>query len=452
MHNTVYAFDADDPNAAAPLWSVSLGPPVPVSDLAGGHLHDIEREVGVVSTPVISPEWSALYVVATNKEGADRPRYVHRLHALNLVTGEEMFAGPREISVTGFDSRQQNQRAALLLANGKVYIAFGSYGDHMPWHGWVFACDIRTLNVVASFNTSPGRNGAGIWQAGQGPVADSDGNIYFMTGNGQPNGTQRNNSFIKLRGTDLTLMDSFTPCNNEHLDFCDWDLGSAGLLLVPNTRLLLGGGKQGIVYVLDKNNLGGFQASPCHDENDVPGADGQIIQRLRVSGNPRYFTAPFCGAPTVTHHIHGSPVYWEGPNGPHFYVWPENDYVQGFRLMGEQWSRALLSSSWYPEKCGDLTCMPGGVLAISASGSQPGSGILWASHTYRGDALHETRPGILHAFDASNLRELWNSRQSAGDDFGNFSKGAAPTIANGKVYMGTLSGLLVVYGLVTTPP
>jgi hypothetical protein len=477
MHNTVYAFDADDPNAATPFWSRSLGTSIPVPDplVPGTARPNIQVEIGIIGTPVISLTYNALYVVAATKEGSN---YLHRLHALDLTTGAGLFGGPRVISTT-FDSTLHNQRAALLLANNLVYVAFAAYADAGDYHGWIFAYHLTTLNRVAEYNPTPAGKWGGIWQAGQGPAADSQGNIYFMTGNGSFNGDQRvlpppdrlqlGDSFVKLR-PNLTLADWFSPCNNKSIDQTDWDLGSAGPLLVPDSRLLVGAGKQGKMYVLDKNSLGGFRRFPpcgvssscvdsdgrwrdgCCDNSmtvwgDNPQYDPQIIQWFYVSRS-----IPNC---TATHHVHGSPVYWNGPNGKHVYVWPENDYIMAFRLIGERFDPPRpfsRGSTISPE-------MPGGFLSISANGNMPDTGIVWASHPFSDSAEIATVDGILRAYDASNfivvdpmgpriLKDLWNSRENMSrDELGKLAKFSAPTVANGKVYVGTFSRRLVVYGL-----
>src|SRR5436190_6843321 len=196
MHNYVYAFDAADPAAAAPLWRTSLGPSIQLPDPGigpPGRYHDIAGEVGVVSTPVISTDLGVIYVVAATKEGSS---YHHRLHALDLASGADRFGGPAEItgSLPGtgdgsrngavpFISNQQIQRAGLLLVNGRVFIAFAAYGDHRPYHGWVFAYDAGTLQRAGVFAATVNGWGGGIWQAGQAPASDGSG-VFVMTGNG----------------------------------------------------------------------------------------------------------------------------------------------------------------------------------------------------------------------------------------------------------------------------
>lgn len=486
MHNSVYAFDADDPHAEEPLWKASLGPSVALPDpnigprsslwstlgeqlnilvnlvkhpletisllrdtrkqgsltvdLFGGY-KDISVEVGIVSTPVISLAHNTLYTVACTKVG---DTYAHHLHALDLTTGADKFGGPvkLEASVLGngdggvkgrvpFISHQQIQRAALLLDNDIVYLAFASYGDQDPYHGWIFAYHARTLQQVAVYNTTPNGGEGGIWMAGQGPTSDGKHNIYFMSGNGdfQRDESALGNSIVKLK-PDLTLCDWFAPFNTKFLSDLDIDLGSSGVLLIPNTNLLLGGGKEGKLYLLDRDHLGHFNT----------GSDSQIIQSFYVAKN---------------HHIHGGPVYWHGPNGSWIYVWPENDYLKAYRLTNGRFQTAPASQSTTTAPSGvpgGASGMPGGMLSISANGNTAGSGIVWASHPYRANAIHAVVEGVVRAYDASDLtRELWNSKQNASrDDVGSFAKFCAPTIANGKVYMASFSGHLAVYGLLSS--
>jgi len=435
MHNTVYAFDADDANAATQLWQTSLGPSIPLPDphIGPPGYSSISIEVGIVSTPVISLDHQAIYAVAATKAGNE---YSHWLHALDLTTGAKLFGGPVQIGATiprpggggniSFTSSRHIQRAALLLTNDTIYIAFAAYGDAGTYHGWFFAHNATTLQKVAAYNTTPNGNRGGIWQAGRGPAADSDNNIYFVTGNGSfmADGSALGDSFVKLR-PDLALVDWFSPFNNATLDAQDIDVGSSGVLLIPDTNLLLGGGKEGKFYLIDRNHMGHFN----------PNNDNQIVQSFYVAHN---------------HHIHGGPVYWSGPQGPRVYVWPENDLLKAYQLNNGKFQTAPVSQSTTvdPEGVpGGSSGMPGGFLSISANGNT--SGIVWASHPYNQDALNQVVEGIVRAYDASDLtNELWNTKQNADrDDIGNFAKFCPPTIANGKVYMATFSGDLAVYGL-----
>jgi hypothetical protein len=434
--NNLYAFDADDPIAATPLWQVNFGTPVPVKST--GELLDINEYVGITSTPVIDLASRTLYCVAKTKQGNAYPQ---KLHALDLVTGQEKFGAPITIqgSVSGsgdgakngaisFNSLRHLNRPALLLHGGYLFVAFGSHGDVRPYHGWVFSYNATTLQQVAIFNTTPGTWGGATWQSGQGLAADASG-VYFMTANGHFDGdiggTNFSSSFLKLGAPTLSLLDWFAPFNADTLDASNEDLASAGPMLLPGTNLLVGGGKEGVLYLLDRTNMGHFRA----------GNNAQIVQSFQAADG----------------HIHGSPVYWNSTQyGPLVYMWSENDVLKAYRFVN-----GLLQTS--PFGLGPISApdgMPGGILSVSAAGGTSGTGIVWASMPYTGDANLQTVPGVLRAFDASNVAvELWNSRQNESrDDFGNFAKYTPPTIANGKVYVATFSNRLAVYGLLPSVP
>jgi hypothetical protein len=305
-----------------------------------------------------------------------------------------------------------------------IYLAFGSHGDLPPYHGWVMGYDAATLQQVGVFNTTSKGNRGGIWQGGQGLTSDENGYIYLMSGNGSfsynTGGPNLGMSFVKLSTPGLTVVDWFTPYDYSILNSADADLGASGPLLIPGTNLIMGGGKEKVFHVLNRNNMGHFHA----------GSNSQIVQNFRATGG----------------HIHGSPIYWDSPNkGPVVYVWGENDYLKAFNLVNGLFQLRPAANSTMKVPRG----MPGAMLSLSADGSMPGTGIVWASHAYSDSTSSRPVPGILRAFDASNVSiQLWNSKQKgARDDLGNFAKFCSPTIANGKVYLGTFSNQLVVYGL-----
>jgi F5/8 type C domain/PQQ-like domain len=435
MHNTVYAFNADS-SSGTPLWSVNLGPSValPSSTLgtSGGcnPYQDIQGEIGILSTPVIDLAGGTLYVEAKTLESG---AYIDRLHALDTTTGAEKMGGPVAIgaSVSGtagaraLNGLRANQRAGLLLSGGRVYVGFASYCDAGPYYGWLLGYSASNLTQAPLVYT-PVQDGsqAGIWMSGEGPSADASGNVYVITGNGSFNGNTaggRNlgNSIIKLTST-LGVLDWFTPYNQSSLNASDLDLGSAGPLLLPGSSLIVSGGKEGKIYVVNANSMGHYQS----------GSDSQIVQSFMSSGT----------------HLHGSPVYWMGPSGALVYVGAESDYIKGYRLTSGLFATSPFTQTSFTSP---RNAMPGSILAVSANGSAQDSGILWANMTISQDANHATVPGLLRAFDASNLLiELWNSQQnSARDGLGNHAKYCPPTIANGKVFMATFSKQVVVYGL-----
>jgi len=438
-HNSVYAFDADDPKAADPIWKTNLGPSIPAAEVYTGKWTDMRVEIGITSTPVIDLSNKAIYVEAKTKEGGT---YVHRLHALDITTGKERVGSPVVIrgSVAGtgegsadgrvsFDPVKHLQRAGLLLVNGVVYLGFGSHADSPPFHGWIMGYSAKTLGRVCVFNVTPNGTEGSVWQAGMGMAADGAGNIYAMSGNGtfdaDTGGKDYGNSMLKLRpalGT-LTVVDYFTPYNQEALNEHDTDLGASGPLLVPGTTLILGGGKNGWLYMTHRDGLGHIHA----------GADTQIAQSFQMTpGN-----------------IHGAPVFWNGPRGPQVYVWPEFDHLKAMKLAGGKLTESPASQSEVAVPDG----MPGGFLSVSADGNKAGTGIVWSCTPYDANANWDTVPGIVRAYDASDLgRLLWDSKQNAGrDDVGMFAKFCPPTVINGRVYVATFSNQLQVYGLLAQP-
>jgi len=445
VNNSVYAFDAEDFSHKRPLWhknynDVSKGiVPVRNTDVGQncGEYKDFSGNIGIVGTPVIDDETDTMYFVVRTKQNK---KYFQWLHAVDIKTGEDRPNSPTEIKFStpgegegsdrsgqiAFDPRKQNQRTALLLSRGTVYMGWAAHCDTGPYHGYLVGFDAKTLEVERIFNTTPNGGEGGIWQAGQGASVDNDGNIYVITGNGSfdadTGGSDYGQAFLKLIPEDkgFKVASWFTPHNYEHLNDIDADLGASGALLIPDTNLVVGGGKGGTFYLLDRDNMGGFSSKD----------DSQIVQSFDVA---------------QTRHIHGSPVYYEGKNGQFVYVWAENKHLRAYKFNGETFDLPAYGESTMAVPDG----MPGGILSISAHGSKVGTGILWASHPAKGDANQQVRPGILRAFDADDIsKELWNSNEIAErDDIGLFAKFASPTIANGKVYAATFSGQLVIYGL-----
>jgi chitodextrinase len=435
-HNTVYAFDADG-LSNGPLWQVSFINPaagvttVPASDT--GETGDISPELGITGTPVIDPGTNTLYVVAKTKEVAGATvSYVQRLHALDIRSGAEKFGGPVEIqaSVLGlgsgtqggqipFHPLRQNQRPALLLSGGVVYVGFASHGDQVPWHGWLLGYNATTLQRVMVHNTTPNGVGGGIWQSGGGPAADASGIIYFATGNGtfdvNQGGTDLGDSFVKLDPTGAVL-DFFTPHDQATLESGDLDLGSGGVLLLPNQggahpHLLIEAGKGGSVYLVDRDDMGHYN----------PNNDNQIVQSL-VNIFP---------SGSITSGNFSLPVYYNGS----VYFGPINDSVKTFQVSNGLLSLGPTSQSSVTYK------FPGASMAISANGAS--NGILWAIQRNGSSA-----PATLRAYNAGNLNvELYNSDQSGSRDTMDIpAKYSIPTVANGKVFVGSLSRLTV-YGL-----
>ena len=333
VSNSVYAFDADDPGAAAPLWHVNLtdaangARPVRNSDVGQdcGTYRDFRRQIGIVGTPVIDAKTNTLYVVARTKEN---DKFIQRLHALDITTGAERANSPvvieAQVQGTGsgssdgaiaFDPRIENQRAALLLANGIVYIAWGAHCDTGPYHGWLMGYDGEILTQVFAKNVTPDGEKGGIWQSNAGPSADASGNIYLTVGNGTVSapvgGNDYGNGILKFSKTGEVL-DWFIPWNFATLNQNDGDLGTTGVLLIPGTDLLATGSKEGKLYILNRNEMGHFQA----------GADRQIVQD--VWAGPGWLL--------------GTPTYWEGPDGANVYVWCSASPARAFRLAPQSQS------------------------------------------------------------------------------------------------------------------
>ena len=416
--NTLYAFDADVD--AAPYWQVNLGSAGSVEQHHFWCL-DILGDMGIVGTPVIDPASNTLYVVALTHEGAG---FVQRLHALDVRTGSEQPHSPVTIAAEGFDPILQNQSPALLLAKGGLYVGYSSHCDVGPYHGFLFRFDPQTLRQIGLLNLSPDGEGNSIWQSGQGPAADEDGTIFFVTSNGIWDG-KRNFSDSILRVTpDLRIDDWFTPTNYVDLDRKDHDLNSTGAMLIPGTHEVIAAGKEGVVYLADRTHLGHLG-----DENAV-----QHFKATKTEVN--------VGA-----------VYWESAsNGAFIYLWGQDDALHAFSFRDGRFNPVPVATG------AATSAYPGGILAISADGGQ--DGILWANAalTAHGSS-HINGAGVLRAYDANDVtHELWDSNMDpAHDSPGRVSKNAAPTVANGKVYLasfGTLpvgTGALYVYGLLPSP-
>jgi len=422
-HDTVYAFDAGGA-ASGPLWRVSFLnsgagiAAVPSRDVACPF---IAPEIGITPTPAIDLQTGTLYVLARTKEGGgtfSSGRYVQKLHALAITTGAEKFGGPVEIkaSVKGrgasqaevaFDPLRELPRAALLLVNGQVYLTWGSSCDVGPYHGWVMAYDARTLAQTAVFNTSPDAEQSGIWQSDNGPAADEEGNIYAATGNGKftaaVNGRDYGDSLLKLglANRSLSVLDYFTPFNEKSLDSRDDDLGSGGPLLLPPqpgapSGLVLVGGKDGSLYVLDRGHLGKFQES----------SNSHAVQVIRFRDG-----------------IYSAPAYWNG----HVYILAGGDYLSAFAL--DHGKLSAQPGAMSVQRFGN----PGATPAISANGTS--NGIVWLIETKTWNGAD--RPAVLHAYDAANVaRELYNSEQnSARDRVGLTLRFTIPTVVDGRVYV-----------------
>ena len=545
MQNHVWAFDA---NSGAKIWPapVSLGDPVRPHVFKPGErnfnpnfpnqseidLWGINFHWGILSTPVIDRDAQTMYVVdwvgvADNTTAGS----FFEIHAINLADGKEKAHSPQKIQANAaaqghpevaFLPSQQKQRSALLLlplpnahirSASSPTVLSGSHGEEpmnaaattQPaasknvlimacgmtsentdgQHGWVLAFDPITLKVTAAFCTTPGGGGAGIWHAGQGPAADSSGNVYAMTSNGSWDGVSDfAESFLQLHYTPpsspggngkLELTDWFTPYIDtdrpEHepgtgYPFQDQDLGSAGPVVPRGFGLVFGAGKDGVLYTLGINEFG--------RTNKAQMPHGQYVH---LKSPPIFFTylPPVAGAlqidPSVigninhnyggkTHHLHHSAVFWNSPDlGPMLFCWGENSKLRGwsvntngvvsFLASGNEIASAALANS--PNGMGG---MPGGMLALSANARTVHTGVVWATVPINGDGNKNAVAGIVRAYDATHFQNtqpdktiplLWDS-QRVGVNF-TYAKFCPPVVANGKLYVPTYDGRVDVYGL-----
>jgi hypothetical protein len=433
-HDSVYAFDADTPGPA--LWHASfLNPAAGVTPVPATQpwQDDLTPEVGITGTPVIDPSTGTLYVAAkTQVATPSGARDLYSLHALDISTGAEKLGGPVVIQpsvpgrgaghvkkTVGFQAEFQLQRPALLLESGLVYVAFGSLGDHGPYHGWVVGYKASNLQQAVVFNTTPNSNDAtgnlgGIWMSGGGPAADASGNVYLLSGSGSFNPARSGGSYgdaaLKLTPF-LQVVDYFAPSNTGYLNKKDLDLGSGGGILVPtspgsSSNLYIGGGKVGTLFAINTTSMG-------HQKKKNPN-----VQPVQVSSQP----------------IYSAPAYFNGS----VYINPISDILKQYQVIN---GKLVGPTAVAPDKAFNY---PGANLSISADGTK--NGIVWSlentgSHGVQGRA-------ILHAYNAANVsQELYTSDEAGTRDRpGDAVKFAVPTVANGKVYVVTQSGVTA-YGL-----
>jgi hypothetical protein len=430
-NDSVYAFDSD--TGGNPLWQVSLLPAgEALSDTHG--CSQVTPNIGITSTPVIdrgAGTDGVMYVVAMSKDSSSA--YHQRLHALDVTTGAELFNGPVAITgtytapgsaATTFEPGQYEERAALLLSQGIVYTSWTSHCDAPPYSGWMMGYNQTTLAQTSVLNIAPNSNsGPAIWMAGSGPGADSAGNIYLLSANGKfettldangfPNKQDYGNSFLKIAATStqLTVADYFTLSNEVAESNADQDLGSGGELLLPdltdstNTvrHLIVGAGKDGNIYLVNRDSMGKFNANSNNTWQQVSGA---------LPGG-----------------IWSTPAYFNGT----LYYGDSGATLKAFAIAG-----AKITATPSSQSATQFT-YPGTAPAVSANGTA--NGIVWT---------HENgSKAVLHAYDATNLtHELYNSNQAANnrDQFGAGNKFITPTVADGKVFVGTQNGVAV-FGL-----
>jgi uncharacterized repeat protein (TIGR03806 family) len=455
--NRVYAFDASDPGQNAPLWMADLGASIAFVPMASPDFinrgfcgcQDIYPELGITATPVIERTTGTLYVVSKHLGPGDV--FFLQLSALDLRTGTQKAGSPVKITASApgggdgavdgkvaFDGRRQNVRAALLLLAGRLYLAFTSHGDTPPYRGWLMAYDAATLRQLSVFITVNNGGGGAIWMSGSGPSADEQGNIYVSTGNGTVTTTgpalDLSHAVIKLatNGGVLRMLDWFVAGAWQAFNAVDQDFGSSAVLVLPRSNTVFTAGKSGPAYLLDRNNLGQYRPDDSH-----------ALQKVQLP------------PPTTMYQHHAGFAYWEGPAGPMVFDWPSvGPQSQPGKLIGIKLTGGRLEAT--PALVGPHVVMgkPGASVSISSSG--PRAGVVW---TYAAEATSldntpqtSALPAILRAYDASDLRPLWDSsRNRARDAPGNHAKFVIPSVANGRVYLPTFSEQLVVYGQLPEP-
>ncbi len=446
VNNTVYAFDGDNGQL---YWEKNytasgMRPPrnTDMTGACGGGYQDFSGNIGIVGTPVIDTVAQTIFFVTRSTNGSGL--FYQHLHAVNIINGNELSGSPVEITATysgngdgsvgnviTFDPQKQNQRQALTLVNGIVYVSFSSHCDWGPYHGWILGYDAATLQQKIVYNNTPNGYNGGIWESGMGMAADNQGNLYCVTGNGSVGYNSdptslinRGESALKLIpfGSTLQVSSYFTPDNYPFLESNDLDYGGLGSFLMPNTSLFFTGCKDGNIYLLNKDNMGGYSS----------GAN-QVQQTIFLGSNAN---------------MHCQPSYYRGSSNEFVYIWPENSSLHAIPFnrstnLFDPTQQVLFSSN------GPIG-QNGAVLSVSSNDTISGTAILWASHAVSPyDAEHTVSPGVLRAFDANNISvELWNSSQNITQDGpGNYAKFSSPTIANGHVYLPTFSHQVVVYGL-----
>lgn len=428
-HDSVYAFDADSAGASAPIWKVSL--------LATGEspsddhgCFQVTPEIGVTSTPVIDRSRGAIYLIAVSKNSSGQ--YFQRIHALDLTTGQELLGGPKTITATYpgtgagssggntvFNPGQYLERPGLLEVNGIIVTTWGSHCDQTPYTSWVIAFNASTLAETSVLNLVPNGSDGGIWMSGAAPAADATGSIYFIIGNGTfdtaldgsgfPLNHDCGNCFVKVSSSaPLSLLDYFTPSSTVAQSNADTDFGSGGPLLLPDVKdasgatrhLAVGAGKDANIYLVDRDNMGKFNA-----------AQNQIYQQ--ISGQ-------LAGA------VFSKPSYFNGT----VYFGAVGDALKAFPVTSAKLAATPSSRSTH------VFSYPGASPTISANGAT--NGIVWAV---------ENNGASLHAFDAANLGNvLYDSSTTGGRDSFAGNKFITPVVANGKVYVGTPNSVAV-FGL-----
>jgi hypothetical protein len=506
MTNTAFVFDV---NSGAELVRRQLAAPFDPADIAnppgkGMDLHNIYRKWGITATPVIDVATGTLYVTTFGRPDANSPN-TDRNNMLWILDANTLADKQQSVLIAGTGDNggdpisngttvpYQKLRSGLgLLTDGNghkaVIISFSINGENPrgPGHGFVVAYDVRGLNGEAGFtptpavwNVTPSGGAGGIWMSGSGPAIDGE-DIYLATGNGMDPGTMPGNfgeSFVKLRYTagvagvnggkpTLIVADFWGAFSDFGRVDEDQDLGAAGVVLVPERGNLIGGGKDGIIYNLDKNNLGKTTWDPQFNlpfvATYLPNApNGAAGIPTTAAANPNWpivnrdRNLPAQTPTGKSHHIHGTPVYMERAKTAILYLWGENERLKAYnvdlatrRITGFRAEGTQFASGNMPAPGG----MPGGRLVVSSNGILPNTAVVWGVYPTQGNANAAVVPGALVAYDATvavngKLKQLFHSETNPANKMGNFAKYATPVVANGKVYVATFSNKVVQYGL-----
>lgn len=425
-NDSLYAIDADHGSV---IWQVSFtneAAGITAVSSAATSCNNINPTLGITGTPVIDMSTTTIYLVTfTNENGV----FIQRLHALDISSGAEKSGSPVVIqaSVAGtgtgnvnhllsFDPLKNHQRPSLLLENGHIIIGWASHCDLSPFHGWVMSYNAATLQQESVLNTTPNGGDGGVWQSGAGPAADANSNVYFATGNGNYDGVSNfGDSILRVSGfgsASQSIADWFTPFDQTTLNAEDQDLGSGGVLLLPDLpsgsphpQLLVEVGKLGTIYLIDRTNMGRNCGSTCT-------SDTQIVQELTNAIGRTY----------------GMPAYWNG----NVYFGGSSDKLKAYSLNANNSNR--LSDSFTSESAEQFG-YPGPTPSVSSNGLV--GGIVWALDN---NSYNSTCCQALHAYSAANLAmELYNTNQALNgrDVPGGAVKFTVPTVANGKVYVGS---------------
>jgi hypothetical protein len=424
MGNTVYAFDADDPARVEPYWSRNLGTPAPGNSWIGPAHH------GILGTPFIDVPTGTLYVVTLSAKGSEHNLWVH---ALDIFNGAPKYNSPQLLSFpfagaeTLTNVKGALQRAGLLVLNDVLHIAFANIvpdpnDQHWSQEGFVQTFNARDLRQrLAVFQTTPTGRKGGIWQGGRGIASNGHDSVYISTAGGFYDGvTNFGSSILKFAAGSLKLQDWFTPNDHEFLFLQNIDLSAGGITLIPNSHLMFAGGKEGVIFLLNQDNMGKLE-----------GATGGPVQRFKATNG--------CGQKDCAQTL--GTAFWARKNDGVLYVWDRNDVLNAYDFVNGRF--VTPASAVTAEKPG----MNGGP-TVSANGSDVASGIVWAATT-QSTKSGGLAPGTLRAFRGSNIaQEIYNSgRNGARDALGDFTKFAPPVVANGKVYVPTQSKTVAVYGL-----